>query len=167
MRQLHLQPAFSGRGAFTENLEDQPGAVDDLGPDLLLQILLLDRRQRRVDDEQARALLLSRGGNLLDLAFAKQGRGPDCPHAKWSCGHHLDADCLGEPFGFLNASPDRPACSFTGQLRNRDHGPFTARDFDRAIAVKRVQQASPSLSPASPPPKFSGCPGCSVESACL
>ena len=31
MRQLDLQPPFGGRRALAENLEDQPGAVDDLG----------------------------------------------------------------------------------------------------------------------------------------
>ena len=43
MGELDLQPAFRGRRALAENLEDQPGAVDHLGLGLLLQILLLDR----------------------------------------------------------------------------------------------------------------------------
>ncbi len=74
MRELDLQPAFGGRRALAEDLEDQPGAVDHLALELVLEIALLDRRQRAVDDHQLGFFLLAGGGDAFDLAFAEQRR---------------------------------------------------------------------------------------------
>ena len=61
--QLDLQTAFSGRRAFTEDLEDQTGAVDYLGVERLFEIFLLDGSERRIDDDQLR-FGHARGGAL-------------------------------------------------------------------------------------------------------
>ena len=52
MRQLDLQRAFPRARAPPENLENQPGAVDDLGVEGTLEIALLPRRQLGIDDDE-------------------------------------------------------------------------------------------------------------------
>ena len=119
MRELDLQPPFGGRRPLAENLEDQPGAVDHLGADLVLQVLLLDRRQRRVDDQQLRVLLLRELGNLLDLALAEQGRGPDRAHAERPRRDHVDPDRLGKALGFLDPRLGRTPRALRAAARAR------------------------------------------------
>src|SRR6185503_12277101 len=57
MRKLDLKPPFRGCCPFAEDLEDQPGPVDHLGADLFLEVFLLDRGQRRIDDQEPSLLL--------------------------------------------------------------------------------------------------------------
>ena len=71
-RHLDLQYAFSGRRPVAENLQDQPGPVEDLDIPGLLQIALLHRRQRAIDKHKVRL-----GGadclfQFLALALAKE-----------------------------------------------------------------------------------------------
>ena len=54
MRELDLQPPFPRLGALAEDLEDQAGAVEDLGAPGLLEVALLHRAERVVDDDQLR-----------------------------------------------------------------------------------------------------------------
>ena len=75
MGEIDLKPPFARAGATPENLENQAGAVDHLGVERLLQIALLHRRERGVDDEEADLLGLRQRGELLDLALAHQRRG--------------------------------------------------------------------------------------------
>jgi hypothetical protein len=102
MRKLDLEPPFRGRRALAEDLEDQPGAVDHLGPDFFFKVLLLHRRERGVDDQQPRLLLLRKRRHLLDLALAEQGRRPDRAQTEGPLGRDDHADRLGKAFGFLD-----------------------------------------------------------------
>jgi hypothetical protein len=77
VRQLDLQPAFGGRSPLAEDLEDQPGSVDDLALELFFEIALLDAGQRAVHDDQLGVLQFALGGDALDLAFAEQRRRAD------------------------------------------------------------------------------------------
>jgi len=52
MRKFDLQRAFLGLGAAAEDFEDQPGAIENLGVPGLLEIALLDRRQRAIHHHQ-------------------------------------------------------------------------------------------------------------------
>ena len=67
MGQLDLQPPFRRRGALPEYLEDEAGAVDHLGLGRGLEIALLNRGDRRVDDDQLGLGLARRLGDILDL----------------------------------------------------------------------------------------------------
>ena len=69
MGKFDLEPAFGGRGPLAENLEDQAGAIDHLGLGPLLQVTLLDRRDRRIDDHPQRPL--GRGSGALAVSQAR------------------------------------------------------------------------------------------------
>ena len=101
MRQFDLQPAFGGRRALAEDFEDQPGAVDHLALELFLQIALLDRAERTIDDDQFRFFLRCRNIDALDLALAEQRcRAYRADRHRESVSHH-DADRTGEPLRLL------------------------------------------------------------------
>ena len=75
MRVFDLQRAFARARAASENLEDEPGAVEHLGVPGPFQIALLHRRERAVHHHDAGVELLISPGEFLDLAFAEIGRG--------------------------------------------------------------------------------------------
>jgi hypothetical protein len=49
---FHLQHALAGAGAVGEDLEDQPGPVEDLDPPGLFEVALLHRAHRAVDQHE-------------------------------------------------------------------------------------------------------------------
>lgn len=145
MRKLHLQPALGGGGTLSENLEDKSRPVDHFGADLFLEVLLLDRGQGGVHDQEPRPLLLCLFGDLLDLPLAKQCCRPRRPHPKGTSRDDVDSDRAGKAFGFLETSVCRSPRSFPRQLGNSNYRPFPACDFDRAVAVETIQEVSPRL----------------------
>src|SRR5437762_12437600 len=99
MGKLDLQLAFGGRSPLAENFEDQAGAVDHLCADLLLQVLLLHRREWRIDDQQSRVMFARETRDFLDLPLTQQGRGTEGAEAKCAFGDDDDANRLGESLG--------------------------------------------------------------------
>jgi hypothetical protein len=167
MRKLDLQPAFRRGRTLAENLQDKAGAIDHFRPDLIFQILLLDRRQRRIDDQQMRAAPARRLGKLLDLTLAEQRRRPDGAHADSPRPNHIDTDGSGKALGLFDPRLRRPPRTFARKLGHGDQRALAAGDLDRAIAVVEVQGPSSVCFTSCSGSRSSGCAGCSVEIACL
>ena len=75
MRQLDLQRALPRLGAAAENFQDQSGAVEHFCVPGLLEIALLDRRQRAIHHDQLDVVAGDQSDDLLDLALADIVRG--------------------------------------------------------------------------------------------
>jgi hypothetical protein len=75
--QFDLEHALAGGSALAEDFEDQRCAVEHLGAGFLLEIALLDRRKRGVDDQQIDIIFLHPAGKVLDVAAADEGGGFD------------------------------------------------------------------------------------------
>ncbi len=76
MRVFDLQRAFPRAGAATENLQDQPGAIQDFRIPGFFKVALLHRRKRTVHDDDARFEAFDQPGDFFDLALAEKGRRP-------------------------------------------------------------------------------------------
>jgi len=156
MREFDLKLSLCRRCPFSEYLEDQAGSVDDLSADLVLEVFLLDGREWGIDDEQARIFLLRKLRNFLDLALTHERRGPYRAHPQGSRRNDIDPDRLGETFGLFDPRLGRAPRTLARKLGDGDNRPLAASDLDRAIAVERVQDSSPSSSlPSCSAPRFS------------
>jgi hypothetical protein len=67
-RQLHLQLAFVTARALREDVEDEAGAIEHTRAQFLFQVAFLARRQRVIEDDELRAMLLQQGFDFLELA---------------------------------------------------------------------------------------------------
>jgi hypothetical protein len=121
VRQLDLQRPLAGAGTLAEDVEDEAGAIDHLAAPGPLEVALLHRAQRRVDDCQPDAAggdrLADRGG----LPFAKQRRRPRRAERHDRGMDHVEADGAGKRHGFGQprlAAARRPPTDFGRQ----DHG---------------------------------------------
>jgi hypothetical protein len=130
MREFNLQAAFGGGRPFPEDLQDQTGTIDDLTLQAFLEIALLDRTERAIDDNEFCPLLLASGSHAFDLAFAEQGGGAYLAHRHdESIGHH-DADRHGEPPRLLESSFGIFALAAAApQVRAHHKGASAASDF--------------------------------------
>ena len=184
MRQFDLQRAFLGLGAAAEDFEDQPGAVEDLGVPGLLEIALLDRRQRAIHHHQFDLVPGDEPDDLLDLALAEIGRGPDLADRRDQRLRDRQIDGARQTDGFLE-----PRLGIADGMRIRlrlgiaaahaqigaddDHPPgLLARCRPRTVGTPfKISgfQSDHSQAGASSPPSnnWIGAPGMMVEIACL
>ena len=162
--EFDLQAAFGGRGALTEDLEDQTRAVDHLALELFLEVALLDRGERAIDDDQLSVLAVAGHGDVLDLPFTEQGAGPRLADRNGEGFRHHDPDRQGQATGLLQTRVDihrRPL----PHRRIDDDGPGAARNLSLEVVV--IDQSSSSSSSSSPPVRSTGVTGWIVDTACL
>ena len=103
MRQFNLQAPFSTRRTFTENLENQTRAVDHFCLERSFEILLLDWRERSVDDDQFGVTHIARCNKCFELATAKQRRWTDIADLHACPFDNIDPNCGGQTGGFFKA----------------------------------------------------------------
>ena len=90
MCQLDLKPTLGGSGALAEDFENQPGAVDHLALEFFLEIALLHRTERAIDNYQFGVLEIAGIRDPLNLALAEQRARAD--------GADRDRHCLGDDY---------------------------------------------------------------------
>jgi hypothetical protein len=184
MRQFDLQRAFPGLGAAAEDFQDQPGAVEHLGVPGFLEIALLDRRQRAIHHHQLDLVAGDEPCDLLDLALAEIGRGPDLADRRNQCVRDRQINGARQANGFLQprlgAAHDimlRRRIGFApahAQIRaDDDHppaliAPCRPRTVGSPFKVSGFQSDHSQAGASSPPSNnWIGAPGMMVEIACL
>ena len=80
VRELDLHRPFARARALAEDVEDEPGAVDDLAAPLALEVALLHRAERGVHHGESGRVPGDRLAEGGDLALAEQGGGPVGAH---------------------------------------------------------------------------------------
>src|SRR5260370_28950365 len=107
MRVLDLQRPFAGMRALPENFEDQPGAVEHLGVPGLLEVALLHRRNGAIHDDEIDLEGLGDPRDLVDLALAQVGPGPNFGDPDHPGLDHLEPHAAGQPGAVVGSGPDR------------------------------------------------------------
>src|SRR5262249_4028448 len=108
MCEFDLQRPLARACAPSKDLKDQTCAVDDFRIPRLLQITLLNRRDGAIHDHDGRRQAFCQSGNLVDLAFADVGRGPNLAEGYEPHLDHIQVDGAGETDGFVKARFWRP-----------------------------------------------------------
>lgn len=70
LREFDLQLAFASAGALGEDVENECGAIEDLGIENLFEVAALRGRKFVVEDDGIGVLLAAKGGEFVSLAFA-------------------------------------------------------------------------------------------------
>jgi hypothetical protein len=125
-RELDLQPALMGARPRAEDLEDQTRAIDDLRLPTPLEVTLLHRAERRIDDDEPDLIFADQLAEGFKGAAAQQAARARTGDARELGADDVQADRLGEPDCFFEPSFDRTAGIFCGvpskrHLRHRMH----------------------------------------------
>ena len=103
MSQFALQRAFAGSRARSENFQNESGPVEHLDVPGALQIALLARPERAIDDDEFDAKFGKLALQFLDLAFAHQRRRARPRDRHDNRTDHIEGDGSGEAHGFVKA----------------------------------------------------------------
>jgi hypothetical protein len=127
MRKLDLKAALCSGGTLSEYFEDESGPVDHLPLRRGLQVALLDRRDRRIDDDELSLGLPGRGCDHLDLARSEKRRRLGCPNLERQPLGDIQPDRFGKPCSLVEPGRYIPA-GVGAKLRERNDGPGAACD---------------------------------------
>jgi hypothetical protein len=163
MGKLDLQAALGGSGALAEYLKNEPRAVDHLGFSRCFEISLLDRRDRRVNDDELGLSRRRRLPNRLNLARSEQGRGFGRANAEGQLLLDLDPDRLGQTRRLIETR-FRASAGVAAQFGKRDDRLRASCNLIALVALKPAQLSDSSSSDST---KLTGRSGCTVEIACL
>ena len=183
-RQLDLQLAFVAARALGKDFQDQQGAVVDRQADGALQVALLHRRERLVEQHFARALALRQQADLLDLAAADEQRRIGRLALAGQARHRLQAGGFGQQAQLLQLAvemghpqihPDQDGGSAFrgGGTGQSGKAPCQKRQIaieSIAAGARRVGAGGQNQSDSATSPvaeKLTGRPGTMVEIACL
>ena len=139
MCQFHLQRALPRDRALTEDVQDQPGAVDHLAGPGALQVALLYRRERGIDDRHGHVVFGDRMALERDLPLTQQGGGTSGAQRQDGSMHDDQSDRGGQPDGL------RQACFGSARLLATD-GTLAIRSIPRQDhrSTDRTGQTVPS-----------------------
>jgi hypothetical protein len=104
-----------GASARTKDLEDETRTVDHLRLPTALEIALLNRRQRAVDDDQPDLLLRDLGPERVDAAAADQRARNRTRETNDVTADDIEADRLGKPDRLVETSIERTGDTTIGR----------------------------------------------------
>ena len=117
--EFHLSLALAAASVLGENVEDEPGPVDDLDLDDLLQLTELPRREFAVADQRVGFVGPHDLGELPRLARPDESAGVGLLAPLHQGVHHHGSGCLGEPRQFGHRQFRRQRCA-TGPYADQD-----------------------------------------------
>ena len=179
MGQFDLQRALAGLRPLPENLQDQPGAVDDLGLPGAFEIALLHRRQNAIDDDEIDALAGHPLGELVHLAGSEERPRPRIGERHGDACNDVEVDGPGKADRLLDAGIAVAPRRFGTRLEDGHqhqrarlapcgrNSAFSAPGLARLVRrlAQSVSRPEASSSPGSK--SCNGAPGITVEMACL
>ena len=126
LRELDLHPPLAALRAAGEDVEDQPGAVHDLGVQRDLQVPLVRRGEVAVAEDRACAVRLEGLTDLLDLAAREERRGIGAAPGLQDGGHDLRVRGPCELRELRHVVRQGPS---PGHVQAREHGLLAQPDF--------------------------------------
>jgi hypothetical protein len=144
--EFDLEAAFARTGAFAKNLQNEGGAIKYFCVPGLLEIALLHRCQRGIDNDHVGRERASLRGNLVHLAFADERGWPRFRKRRNVFGENAKPDrggkpcCLGES-RFRVAARLRRIAPFGLDMQNK-RGRARARIAASAFPASRTQAVS-------------------------
>jgi hypothetical protein len=121
MRKFHLQRAFPGSRPLAKYVQDQAGAVHHLAIPALLEIALLHRAERCIDNRHLHVIFADLISNVRNLTFTQQGGRRRCPHMHDAGVHDRKTDGFGKA-DCLRQTGLLAALSIAGSPHRQDHG---------------------------------------------
>ena len=161
LRQFHLQAAFAGSGPGSEDVEDELGAIDDLGIEGLLEVALLGGGQVVVEDDDVDATRLVRPRRARStLPLSDEGGGFGCG-SRLNDGRRLSAPALAA--SSASSSSDSSASLKAARPGTAPRFPLHARPGSPA----REEGGSAACSNASTESACTGTPGAEAAGPAL